>query len=80
MFVPAAMKRIADSQLASHRSTTPSTKGRAPEAPAHNVSGRQKADRSRTAGTVGEGEGATEEGCLEPTEPAAAGYAAGFRV
>ena len=38
---------------------------------AHNISSGQKEDRSRTAGTVGEGEGAAEEGCLEPTEPAA---------
>src|ERR1700687_2126118 len=31
--------------------------------------GRQKENRSRSAGKVGEGEGAAEEGCLETTEP-----------
>ena len=36
------------------------------EAQAHNISGRQKEDRSGTTGKVGEGEGAAEEGWLEP--------------
>jgi hypothetical protein len=31
------------------------------ETHAHNISGRQKEDRSRTAGKVGEGEGREEE-------------------
>jgi hypothetical protein len=31
---------------------------------ADNFSGRQKANRGGTAGTVGEGEGGAEEGCL----------------
>jgi hypothetical protein len=39
--------------------------------PAHNIRSRQEEDRSRTASEVGEGEGAAEEGGLEPREPAA---------
>src|ERR1039458_7691804 len=46
--------------------------------PQRTMSAAGRADRSRTAGTVGEGEGATEEGCLEPTEPAAAGTRRAF--
>jgi hypothetical protein len=42
------------------------------ETQAHNISSRQKENRSRTAGEVGKREGAAEEGCLELTEPAAA--------
>ncbi len=39
------------------------------ETQAHNISGRQKENRSRTAGKVGEGEGAAEEVGVGPTEP-----------
>jgi hypothetical protein len=42
---------------------------------AHHIRCWQEENRSRSAGTVGEGEGAAEEG-LEPREPAA-NYAAG---
>jgi hypothetical protein len=35
----------------------------------HNFSRRQKENRSRSAGAVGEGEGAAEEGGVEQTEP-----------
>ena len=38
---------------------------------AHNLSSRQKEDRSRSACEVGEGEGCAEVGCLKVTEPAA---------
>ena len=38
----------------------------------HNLSRRQKENRSRSAGAVGEGEGAAEEGGVEQTEPSAA--------
>jgi hypothetical protein len=41
------------------------------ETKAHNIGSGQKQNRSRSAGEVGEGEGAAEEGSLEPTEPAA---------
>jgi hypothetical protein len=41
------------------------------ETQAHNISSRQKENRGGTAGEVGEGEGAAEEGCLEPAAPAA---------
>jgi|ERR1039458_1901562 hypothetical protein len=34
------------------------------ETQAHNISSRQKENRSRTAGEVGKREGAAEEGCL----------------
>src|ERR1035441_4127233 len=42
------------------------------ETQAHNFTSRQKANRGGTKGTVGEGEGGEEEGCVEPREPAAA--------
>jgi len=35
--------------------------GSSPETQAHDLSGRQKENRSRSAGTVGEGEGGEEE-------------------
>jgi len=38
--------------------------GSSAETQAHNISGRQKENRSRSAGKVGEGEGAAEEGGL----------------
>jgi hypothetical protein len=38
------------------------------ETQAHNISGGQKQNRSRTAGSVGEGESSGEEGGLEPAE------------
>jgi hypothetical protein len=48
------------------------------EGKAENVRSRQKTNCGGAAGTVGAGEGAAVESCLEPTEPAAS-YAAGFR-
>jgi hypothetical protein len=41
------------------------------ETQTHYVSISPQEDRSISAGKVGEVEGATEEGCLEPAEPAA---------
>jgi hypothetical protein len=37
---------------------------------AHDVGISPQEDRGGTKGTVGEGQGAEEEGCLAPTEPA----------
>jgi hypothetical protein len=47
---------------------------------AHDVASRQKKNRSRTAGKVGEGEGAAEKGCLNSDRGACCKYAAGFRA
>ena len=44
---------------------------------AHDLSGRQKKNRSRAAGTVGEGTRCEQEGGLAAWEPAVS-YAAGF--
>jgi len=49
------------------------------ETEAHNLSGRQKEDRSRSACEVGEGEGGAEVGCFEGNG-ACCEYAAGFRA
>jgi hypothetical protein len=46
---------------------------------AHDLSGRQKKNRSRAAGTVGEGTRCEQEGGLAAWEPAAS-YAQAFRL